>query len=437
MTEMTIEETTPRVRTALPSPDALSPCSMRAADEPLPPPSRTAALARVAAVRPMAYARTRNSLDGAVSGLSPYLTHGFVTLREVVAGVAWRHPLRVKDKFVFELGWRAWFRHVWAHRGERILEPLHRGALPESAYVHEMPEDVRAACTGVPAIDEAVRTLYRTGLLHNHARMWLASYLVHLRKVHWRTGADWMLGHLLDGDLASNHLSWQWIAGTASRQPYVFNAANVARHAPLEWHSFGTAVDASYPELDAIARDPKAVLVEPPSRPRPEPVDEPARHALPPASPGLAPDPAVVRGRDVWLVHPWSLGPLPAGLPADTVVLGALVDELHARHPWTARRWEFVAPRMADLASATWHAPASAIGAALASARSVRTMADPHVATTLGRFAVGEEPAPLFREVERPCDSFSAWWTAATRGLETAADLLAVHEGRGLELPPE
>ncbi|MFX7866419.1 FAD-binding domain-containing protein, partial [Acinetobacter baumannii] len=81
------------------------------------------------------------------------------------------------------------------------------------AYAAEVPLDVREGRTGVPVVDEAVRVLYRTGLLHNHARMWLASYLVHLRKLHWRAGADWLYGHLLDGDLASNHLSWQWVAG--------------------------------------------------------------------------------------------------------------------------------------------------------------------------------------------------------------------------------
>ena len=75
-------------------------------------PTLAAAQARVGAVRPTAYARTRNSLDGAVSLLSPYITHGLVTLPEVLAGVARRHALEVQHKFVYELGWRAYFRHV-------------------------------------------------------------------------------------------------------------------------------------------------------------------------------------------------------------------------------------------------------------------------------------------------------------------------------------
>ena len=58
-------------------------------------------------MRPAAYARTRNALDGAVTGLSPYITHGFVTLTDVLAGVAARQPLDIPHKIVFEPGWRA------------------------------------------------------------------------------------------------------------------------------------------------------------------------------------------------------------------------------------------------------------------------------------------------------------------------------------------
>jgi deoxyribodipyrimidine photo-lyase len=86
--------------------------------------------------------------------------------------------------------------------------------------------------------------------------MWLASYVVHVRKVDWRIAADWLYGHLLDGDLASNHLSWQWVAGTGSSKPYLFNADNVARYAPAPWHSSGSVIDQSYEALDRLAREP-------------------------------------------------------------------------------------------------------------------------------------------------------------------------------------
>ena len=403
-------------------------------------PTLAAAQARIAAVRPAAYARTRNALDGAVSGLSPYITHGVVTLADVLAGVAARHPLDVQHKFVFELGWRAFFRHVWQHRGEAILRSLHEGPLPDDAYARVLPADIREACTGVPVVDEAVRALYATGMLHNHARMWLASYVVHVRKVHWRAGADWLYGHLLDGDLASNHLSWQWVAGTGSSKPYLFNADNVARYAPAPWHSPGSVIDTSYEELDRMARRSTSQPARQPApslrrHGEPDPSSgsparvEPRLGAEPPDKLGsMAPDAAVVTGRDVWLVHPWMLGELPAALPAETVVIGVFVADFHRVWPWSERRWHFVGSRMAELAATRWHGDAASIGSALALARSVRSIDEPHLAPWLARWAACEAAPALFPNVDRRCDSFSQWWTRASRGMDSATDLLAGNE---------
>ena len=393
-------------------------------------PTLAAAQARIAAVRPADYARTRNALDGAVSTLSPYVTHGFVTLADVLTGVAARQPLDVRHKFVLELGWRAYFRHVWQHRGEGILRSLHEGPLPDDDYARVLPADIRQACTGVPAVDEAVRALYATGMLHNHARLWLAGYVVHVRKVHWRVAADWLYGHLLDGDLASNHLNWQWVAGTCSSKPYLFNADNVARHAPPPWHSPGSVIDTSYEALDRAARQPArhgrdehSVLLDSPS------LIEPRLTAEPPDELGLtAPEAAAVAGRDVWLVHPWNLGELPGVLPADTLVIGVFVADFHRAWPWSERRWHFVASRMAELAAERWHGDAAVIGAALKGARRVRSVDEPHLSPWLARWAeCGAAPA-LFPPVDRRCDSFSQWWARASRGLHSAADLLAVNE---------
>ena len=395
-------------------------------------PTLAAAQARIAAVRPAAYARTRNALDGAVSQLSPYVTHGLVTLADVLAGVTARHALDVQHKFVYELGWRDYFRHVWQHRGEGILQSLHEGLLPDAAYARELPADIRQACTGVPAVDEAVRALYATGMLHNHARLWLASYMVHLRKVHWRVAADWLYGHLLDGDLASNHLSWQWVAGTGSNKPYLFNAGNVARYAPESWHSPGSVIDTSYEVLDRLARHgtPRCPCEHGVPPPGPS-VAEPRLTAEPPSELGLtAPDATRVAGRDVWLVHPWSLGELPAPLPADTQVIGVFVADFHRAWPWSERRWHFVGSRMTELTSQRWHGDADAIGAALQGARRVRSIDEPHLAPWLARWAeCGAVPA-LFPPVDRRCDSFSQWWSRASRGLDSAADLLAACRAR-------
>jgi deoxyribodipyrimidine photolyase len=52
------------------------------------PPHRDAALARLEAVRPSEYARSPNALKGAVTRLSPYVSHGVLTLPEVHEAMA-------------------------------------------------------------------------------------------------------------------------------------------------------------------------------------------------------------------------------------------------------------------------------------------------------------------------------------------------------------
>ena len=389
------------------------------------PPTLAEAHARIAAVRPADYARTRNALDGCVTGLSPYVTHGFVDLPEIAAGVGAVHALDPQHKLMFELGWREFFRHVWQHRGNRIFESAHAGPLPDDAYAAALPADVREARTGVPVIDIAVRTLYASGYLHNHARMWLASYLVHVRRVHWRAGADWLYAHLLDGDLGSNHLSWQWVAGTFSHKPYLFNADNVARFAPGHWHSPGSVIDTSYEALDAIARGGRL----PPARPAGGGVEAPVLHRRPPdAMRAVRADAALVADRDVWLIHPWALHEPPDDLAANTLRVSICPAEFHETWPWSDARWNFVGTGMDALSSHCWHDSAAAIDAALRTARSVRYVGDAHLGDGFGfgssvgpsadacpqALAATEPQRRLFAAVERPCSSFSQWWKKAS-----------------------
>lgn len=380
-------------------------------------PTTAAARARVAAVRPAAYARTRNAIEGDVTRLSPYLTHGLITLPQVLAGVLQRGPLPVQHKLIYEFGWREYFHHVWLHEGDGIFASLHEGVLPDNAYARELPADIRQGATGVPAIDQAVRELYATGYLHNHARMWLASYVVHLRKVHWRAGADWLYGHLLDGDLASNHLSWQWVAATASHKPYLFNADNVERYAPPHWHSRKSVVDVSYEALDRLAR-----AHEPVAGGRGVPVAEPELMASPPAGLFTAPDADALRGREVQLLHPWHL----AFDSTPAVVAVAVVDaDFHARWPWSSRRWQFVGRRMKEACDLLWCGPADAVVRALAGAQGLRGVHSPHFSQAFDALELSA-PARLLQWPDQRCASFSQFWARATAGLKQAVELTRI-----------
>jgi deoxyribodipyrimidine photo-lyase len=382
-------------------------------------PTPQAAAQRLAAVRKSDYARTRNHLDGAVTKLSPYLTHGFLHIPDAMRALnpPREHKLAesMNHKLVMEFGWREFFHHAWRHDGGAIFTSLHPGPLPDDAYARELPADIREGRTGVPAIDQAVRALYDTGYVHNHARMWLASYVVHLRKVHWRAGADWLYAHLLDGDLASNHLSWQWVAGTGSHKPYLFNAENVARYAPGEWHSEGTEIDRSYADLDRLAHASRAVGAQPGAH---QGVAEPPLHVAPPAALGFTgPDQNAVRGRDVWLAHPWSLADAPPG----TTVVAVLDAAFHRAWPWSERRWRFVATRLASMTPHRWIAEPAALQATLATARSVRGIGNLHLGDTFRAFDLASMPR-AFHDPPRRCRSFSAFWVKA-QPVSTQPDL--------------
>ncbi len=192
-----------------------------------------AALERLEAINPGKYGFNRNYLDGSVSRLSPYIRHGLLTLSEARDAAF----ARVKDrlhaaKFITELAWRDYWQRLYATLGSGVWqdrEPSKTGLAPE-AYRPDLPADIAEGRTGLACIDAFVAELRSTGYLHNHARMWFAAYVVHFRRVRWQAGALFFLSHLLDGDPASNNLSWQWVASTFAHKPYFFNRENLEKY---------------------------------------------------------------------------------------------------------------------------------------------------------------------------------------------------------------
>lgn len=193
----------------------------------------SAAQVRLAAIEPARYGFTRNYLDGLVTRLSPYLRHGILTLARVRdhAFSLVAHPFHAA-KFITELAWRDYWQRLYYLWGDGIWEDRepHKTGFDARAYRDTIPPDLLAASTSLACIDAFVHELHTTGYLHNHARMWLAAYVVHFRRVRWQAGARWFLTHLLDGDPASNNLSWQWVASTFSHKPYFFNRENLEKY---------------------------------------------------------------------------------------------------------------------------------------------------------------------------------------------------------------
>ncbi len=210
------------------------------------PTSLDAVHARIDAFDPAHYARSRNFINGGVSYLSPYLSRGFITVPQVVARLKDRGiGMEQAEKFIQELAWREFYTRTWFQKGNAIFNDIRH---PQEGVLHTgIPAAVLASSTGIQALDAHLGTFSASGYLHNHLRMYLAAITCNVAKYHWREPADWLYYHLLDGDLASNALSWQWCAGTFSNKQYYVNQENVNKY--TNSRQKGTFLDYSYEEL--------------------------------------------------------------------------------------------------------------------------------------------------------------------------------------------
>ena len=324
---------------------------------------RRAALKRLLAINPGAYGPSRNHLHGAITRLSADLRHGVLSLAEVRDAVAQQvlspggggRP--AGDTLIRQLGWRDHWQRLWRQLGDGIwhdLEPLKTGH-PLAAYQETLPVDISEGRTGLACIDAFSQELQETGWLHNHARLWLASYLVHGRRVRWQAGARWFLAHLLDGDAASNALSWQWVASTFSHKPYLFNRANLNVHGAGH-HCDGCRAAAACP-FAGTDEEVKRRWLQPPDGATPEDGPTGQRPAGSAAALGAEPvDPAegaasiALRRPIVW-VHDGALSPENPALKAWPGAPAVFVfDRLHSRSasegngepPWSLKRLLFV-----------------------------------------------------------------------------------------------
>ncbi|MFM6942138.1 MAG: FAD-binding domain-containing protein [Aquirufa sp.] len=192
------------------------------------------------------YARSRNFITGGVSYLSPYLSRGFITVPQVVKRLKDRGiGLAQGEKFIQELAWREFYTRTWFQKGDAIFEDIRHPQ--EGIERFGIPRAILESNTGIKALDTHLATFAETGYLHNHLRMYLAATICNVAKYHWLEPAQWMYYHLLDGDLASNALSWQWCAGTFSNKLYYANQENINRYTGSQQR--GTFLDFDYEDL--------------------------------------------------------------------------------------------------------------------------------------------------------------------------------------------
>ncbi len=196
------------------------------------------------------YARRRNFVlenHSNVSHLSPAIRHRIILESEVIAAALGKYAFGTVEKFVQEVVWRSYWKgwlelrpSVWPDYCRNLKNWKSEG----DARVLDRAEAVAAGKSGVAIMDRFARELRETGYLHNHARMWWASFWIHVERLPWELGADYFFRHLLDADPASNTLSWRWVAGLQTPgKTYLVRESNLRRYCPPAWFDDGRGLD--------------------------------------------------------------------------------------------------------------------------------------------------------------------------------------------------
>ena len=192
-------------------------------------PTSQAGLDRLAQFAPRSgahYAGQRNYDFGtnnrsSVSALSPWIRHRLITEREVLTKTLAERGTAAASKFIQEVFWRGYFKG-WLEQHPSVWQSYQSGlssaqsTLESTASRASEYREATTGSTGIACFDHWCQELRETGYLHNHARMWFASIWIFTLRLPWELGADFFLRHLIDGDPASNTLSWRWVGGSVA-----------------------------------------------------------------------------------------------------------------------------------------------------------------------------------------------------------------------------
>jgi deoxyribodipyrimidine photo-lyase len=284
-------------------------------------------LKKIDSLDPVKYEKTRNFMNGAVSYLSPYFTHGVISHKMVADIVIKKFGKNASQKFVQELAWGEYFYRVWEAKNEAIFDDLkHPQQGVESSLISE---NILQAKTGTKAIDAGIVKLYETGYMHNHCRMWVASVVCNVAKTGWWEPAKWMYYYLLDGNLASNTLSWQWVAGSFSSKKYWANQENLNKYDPQNSQR-GGFLDVKYEDFEGMSVP--SVLENR--------IELNLQTELPKVKDLVLEN---KNGQDLWLYHPWMLDPeLKFSNEVNPVKILILEPSHFNRFPISSKRMMFI-----------------------------------------------------------------------------------------------
>ncbi|MGF1657247.1 MAG: FAD-binding domain-containing protein [Verrucomicrobiales bacterium] len=202
-------------------------------------PTRASALARWQEFLPRAtqYTWERNYVrEGheSVTRLSAAVRVRLVSEHELAQQALEQFGFEVVEKIVQEIYWRLYWKGWLEHRSSVWTNAQNLPELTERQ--DELRHKVESGESQVEVMNHWAKELVETGYLHNHVRMWFASYWVHRCGLPWQWGARFFYDHLLDADPASNTLSWRWVAGLQTvGKTYMVRRSNIEKYTEPAW----------------------------------------------------------------------------------------------------------------------------------------------------------------------------------------------------------
>lgn len=172
------------------------------------------------------------------SCLSKYLTHRVIDELEVIKSAHSKYSYLTIEKFIQEVFWRTYWKG-WLELRPRVWKAYREDLVKLEEYKKNINyQNSINAKTTVECFNDWAQELKETGYLHNHARMWFASIWIFTLKLPWQLGADFFLKHLLDGDAASNTLSWRWVAGLQTKgKHYLATSWNINKFSAKKYNN--------------------------------------------------------------------------------------------------------------------------------------------------------------------------------------------------------
>jgi deoxyribodipyrimidine photo-lyase len=166
------------------------------------------------------------------SRLSPHLHFGEISPRTALVKLLGGRELSAlsegEETFAKEIIWREFAYCLLFHFPHTIDSPLDK-RFERFEWATDTDEHLsrwQRGMTGVPIVDAGMRELYATGWMHNRVRMIVASYLIKNLLIPWQSGEAWFRDTLVDADLASNSMGWQWTAGCGADAAPFFRVFN-------------------------------------------------------------------------------------------------------------------------------------------------------------------------------------------------------------------